>query len=63
MEKCTERFAKAKAVNSILRHVADILKFENNEQLEELYEKTAWYFEEKYKNKAASYDIFKQCVT
>lgn len=62
VEKCTERFAKAKAVNSILRHVADILQFEVNEQLEELYQKTAWHFEEKYKSKAAAYDIFKQAV-
>lgn len=62
VEKCTERFAKAKAVNSILRHVADILKFETNEQLEELYQKTAWHFEQKYKSKAAAYDVFKQSV-
>lgn len=62
VEKCTERFAKAKAVNSILRHVADILKFESNDQLEELYQKTAWHFEEKYKSKAAAYDVFKQAV-
>lgn len=62
VEKCTERFAKAKAVNSILRHVADILKFETDEQLEELYQKTAWHFEEKYKSKAAAYDVFKQAV-
>lgn len=62
VEKCTERFSKAKAVNSILRHVADILKFESNDQLEDLYQKTAWYFEDKYKNKAAAYDVFKQCV-
>lgn len=61
VEKCTERFAKAKAVNSILRHVADMMKF-TNEQLEELYEKTAWHFEEKLKSKAAPYDVFKQCV-
>uniref|UniRef100_A0A0K8TNB5 Eukaryotic translation initiation factor 2 subunit 1 n=1 Tax=Tabanus bromius TaxID=304241 RepID=A0A0K8TNB5_TABBR len=63
VEKCTERFAKAKAVNSILRHVADILLYETNEQLEELYQKTAWHFEEKYKNKTSAYDIFKQAVT
>ncbi|XP_055320046.1 eukaryotic translation initiation factor 2 subunit 1 [Sitodiplosis mosellana] len=62
VEKCTERFAKAKAVNSILRHVADILKFETDDQLEELYQKTAWHFEEKYKSKAAAYDVFKQAV-
>ncbi|XP_023014631.1 eukaryotic translation initiation factor 2 subunit alpha [Leptinotarsa decemlineata] len=63
VEKCTERFAKAKAVNSILRHVAELLNYENDEQLEELYQKTAWYFEEKYKkNKASAYDFFKQAV-
>ncbi|XP_018333601.1 eukaryotic translation initiation factor 2 subunit 1 [Agrilus planipennis] len=62
VEKCTERFSKAKAVNSILRHVAELLKYENDDQLEELYEKTAWHFEEKFKKKAGAYDIFKQAV-
>lgn len=63
VEKCTERFAKAKAVNSILRHVAELLKYDSDEQLEELYQKTAWRFEEKYKkNKASAYDFFKQAV-
>ncbi|KAG5895531.1 hypothetical protein JTB14_010675 [Gonioctena quinquepunctata] len=63
VEKCTERFAKAKAVNSILRHVAELLNYENDEQLEVLYWKTAWYFEEKYKkSKASAYDFFKQAV-
>lgn len=63
VEKCTERFAKAKAVNSILRHVAELLKYETDEQLEDLYQRTAWYFEEKYKkNKASAYDFFKQAV-
>lgn len=62
VEKCTERFSKAKAVSSILRHVAELLKYDSDEQLEELYMKTAWYFEEKHKNKTASYDIFKQAV-
>ena len=53
-------------MNSILRHVADILQFETNEQLEDLYQKTAWHFEEKYKanskSKTVAYDIFKQAV-
>ncbi|XP_059607480.1 eukaryotic translation initiation factor 2 subunit 1 [Phlebotomus argentipes] len=62
VEKCTERFSKAKAVNSILRHVADILSFESDDQLEDLYQKTAWHFEEKYKSKAHAFDIFKQAV-
>lgn len=63
VEKCTERYAKAKAVNSILRHVAELLHYDNDDQLEELYQKTAWHFEEKYKKQAASaYDFFKQSV-
>lgn len=63
VEKCTERFAKAKAVNSLLRHVADILGYDSSSKLEELYQKTAWYFEKKYNNKTVAYDIFKQSVT
>ncbi|XP_014216861.1 eukaryotic translation initiation factor 2 subunit 1 [Copidosoma floridanum] len=63
VEKCTERYAKAKSVNSILRHVAELLHYETDEQLEELYQKTAWHFEEKYKKqKASAYDYFKQSV-
>jgi len=62
VEKCTERFAKAKAVNSILRHVAELLTYESDDQLEELYQKTAWLFEEKLKKKASAYDFFKQAV-
>jgi len=62
VEKCNEKFSKAKAVNSILRHVADLLGYETDAQLEELYTKTAWHFEEKYKKKASAYDAFKQAV-
>jgi len=62
VEKCTERFAKAKAVNSILRHVAELLHYDTNEQLEELYQRTAWVFEERLKKKASAYDFFKQAV-
>lgn len=62
VEKCTERFSKAKAVNSILRHVAELLKFDSDAQLEELYQKTAWLHEEKTKKKASAYDFFKQAV-
>lgn len=62
VEKCNEQFSKAKAVNSILRHVADLLGYETDAQLEELYSKTAWHFEEKYKKKASAYDVFKQAV-
>ncbi|GIY75345.1 eukaryotic translation initiation factor 2 subunit 1 [Caerostris darwini] len=60
--KCEEKYAKARAVNSILRHVGEILRYENDEELEELYKKTAWYFDEKLKKQASSYDIFKHTV-
>lgn len=62
IDKCTERYAKAKAVNSILRHVAELLHYESSDQLEELYKRTAWHFEEKYKKKASAYDFFKQAA-
>uniref|UniRef100_A0A1I7VB77 Eukaryotic translation initiation factor 2 subunit 1 n=1 Tax=Loa loa TaxID=7209 RepID=A0A1I7VB77_LOALO len=61
--QCEERFAKAKAVNSILRHVADQLGYDSEEQLEELYDKTAWYFDRKLKRKGAAFDIFKKAIT
>jgi translation initiation factor 2 subunit 1 len=60
--KCEEKFAKAKCVNSILRHVGELLKYESDEQLEELYTNTAWYFDRKYKKTGASYDAFKHAV-
>lgn len=62
VEKCTDRFSKAKAVNSILRHVAEVLKFESDAQLEQLYQQTAWLHEEKTKKKASAYDFFKQAT-
>lgn len=62
IEKCVERFSKAKAVNSILRHVAALLKYENDAQLEQLYQRTAWLHEEKTKKKSSAYDFFKQAV-
>ncbi|XP_065211474.1 eukaryotic translation initiation factor 2 subunit 1-like [Planococcus citri] len=62
VEKCTDRFSRAKAVNSILRHVAELLKFENDAQLEKLYQQTAWLHEDKTKKKSSAYDFFKQAV-
>merc|ERR1712018_849154 len=62
VERCTEVFSKAKAVNSILRHVATILDYKSSEELEDLYRKTAWHFEAKTKKKGSSYDWFKQAV-
>lgn len=61
-EKCTERFSRAKAVNSILRHAAYLLGYEKHSQLEELHEKTAWRFDKKYQKKGSAYFAFKQAV-
>uniref|UniRef100_A0A915E170 Uncharacterized protein n=1 Tax=Ditylenchus dipsaci TaxID=166011 RepID=A0A915E170_9BILA len=60
---CEDRFAKAKSINSILRHVAEKLGYTTNEQLEELYEKTAWHFDTKMKKKAGAFEIFKRALT
>merc|ERR1712107_904561 len=62
IERCTEKYSKAKAVNSIVRHVAEILGFKSNDELEALYKKTAWYFESKSKKQGTAYDYFKQAV-
>ncbi|KRZ07990.1 Eukaryotic translation initiation factor 2 subunit 1 [Trichinella zimbabwensis] len=60
--ECEERFAKAKAVYSILRHVADQLGYDSDNQLEDLLNRTAWHFDRKYNRKAASYEVFKKAV-
>ncbi|CAB1339879.1 unnamed protein product [Coregonus sp. 'balchen'] len=36
-------------VYSILRHVADVLEYTKDQQLESLFTRTAWVFDEKYK--------------
>jgi len=52
-------------VNSILTHVAALLNYDSNAQLEELYQKTAWMFDRKYGKTGASYsyEAFKHAVT
>ncbi|XP_059471762.1 eukaryotic translation initiation factor 2 subunit 1 [Neocloeon triangulifer] len=62
VEKCIARYSNAKAVNSILRHVAEVLEFDSKEKLEQLYEQTAWHFEEKSRVKGSAYEYFKQAV-
>ncbi len=60
--QCEERFAKAKAINSILRHVGDQLGYTEDYQLEDLYDRAAWFFDRKYRKKAAAYDIYKKAI-
>jgi translation initiation factor 2 subunit 1 len=49
-------------VNSILRHTAEVLGIQTNTEFEELYEKTAWYYDEKYQRPGAAYDVFVRAV-
>eukprot|EP01135_Chromosphaera_perkinsii_P004192 Nk52_evm11s271 gene=Nk52_evmTU11s271 len=56
IRKCEDKFNKAKAVNSILRHVAETLDLD----LEELYVKTAWHFDKKFGN---AHEAFKLSIT
>lgn len=60
--KCEERYAKGKAVNSILRHVAERLGYDEK-QLEDFYQRAAWHFDQKLQKDAVCYDVFKQSVT
>ena len=50
-------------VNSILRHVAEILDYKSDDQLEELYNNSAWYFDRKYGHPGACYEAFKLAIT
>ncbi|GMR52698.1 hypothetical protein PMAYCL1PPCAC_22893, partial [Pristionchus mayeri] len=57
-----ERYAKAKVVNKILGEMAEELGYKKKEQLEDLYTRTAWYFDLKENRRAASYDVFKKAL-
>ncbi|CAF1160720.1 unnamed protein product [Rotaria magnacalcarata] len=63
ISKCEEKFVRGKTVNSILRHTAEVLGIKTNEEFEELYEKTAWFYDEKCKRPGAAYDIFVRAVS
>ncbi len=60
---CTILVSVCFQVNSILRHVGELLDLESDEQLEDLYQKTAWFFDRKYGKTGASYEAFKHAVT
>ncbi|CAF1508048.1 unnamed protein product [Adineta ricciae] len=62
VSKCEEKFVRGKTVSSILRHTAEVLGLKTNEEFEELYDKTAWYYDEKYKRAGAAYDVFARAV-
>ncbi|CAB1331206.1 unnamed protein product [Coregonus sp. 'balchen'] len=56
------RVSPEEAIN-ILRHVAEVLEYTKDEQLDSLFTRTAWVFDEKYKRPGyGAYDVFKQAV-
>ncbi|KAL3321018.1 Eukaryotic translation initiation factor 2 subunit 1 [Cichlidogyrus casuarinus] len=64
VQRCQDKFSKAKTVNQILRHVAEKLQYKTDEQLEELFHKTAWHFDRKAKVKGlGAYEAFKKAVS
>lgn len=54
--KCEEKYNKAKAVHSIMRHVAETL----HRNLEDLYIQVGWPL---YKKFGHAYDAFKLAIT
>lgn len=61
-KRCEEKYSKAKTVNQILRHVGELLDYEDSKQLEELYKKTAWHFDKKYASLGGSHEMFKEAA-
>lgn len=53
--KCEERYNKAKAVHSVLRHVAEVKKL----SLDALYQQIGWPLYKKYGH---AYDAFKMAL-
>ncbi|CAH7467639.1 unknown_gene_13766 [Phodopus roborovskii] len=62
--KCEDKFTTSKTVYSILRHVAEVLEYTKDEQLESLFQRTACVFDDKYKKPGyGAYDAFKHAVS
>lgn len=65
-KRCENKFEKAKHVNSIVKHTADVLGMLSNEELEDFMAKTAWTLDRLYKKPEepykASYNCFKEAV-
>ena len=47
--KCEGKFTKPKTVSRIFCHVAEVLEYTKDEQLESLSQRTAWVLDDKYK--------------
>uniref|UniRef100_A0A2K6FNW1 Eukaryotic translation initiation factor 2 subunit 1 n=1 Tax=Propithecus coquereli TaxID=379532 RepID=A0A2K6FNW1_PROCO len=47
--QCEDKFTKSKTIYSILRHVAEVLDYTRDEQLERLFQRITWVFHDKDK--------------
>ncbi|CAF1524031.1 unnamed protein product, partial [Rotaria sordida] len=56
--QCQESFARGRTINTILGRTAELMGLTTNEQLENLFERTAWFLNEKYQQIGAAYDAF-----
>ena len=61
--RCEERFARAKLVATILHQTAAKLGYQTDEELENLYMKTAWHFDRKQNKPGASYEMFRKLIS
>jgi len=59
---CEDRFGKGKLINSILRNVAAQLGYKEKAQLESLYERTAWRFDQKAGRRSGCFNVFKKAL-
>ena len=62
IKRCEEKYSKAKTVNQILRHVGELLDYQENKVLEDLYKRTAWHFDKKYATNGGSFEMFKEAA-
>ena len=62
IKQTEEKYSRCKTVNQILRHVGELLDYEDNKQLEDLYKRTAWFFDKKYATSGGSYERFKEAA-
>ncbi|OAF70000.1 hypothetical protein A3Q56_02220 [Intoshia linei] len=62
IQQCEVKYAEAKTVNSIICHVASKLDYDND-QLEKLYNNTAWFVDRKYKRIGTANEVFKHITT
>ena len=55
--RCANKFEKAKHVNSIVKHTADLLNMQTNQELEDFMAKTAWTLDKQFHKAEEVYSL------